>query len=667
MAHVSPPRQIEKPATRRGPIRLLPGTSRARHAGTISWRAILLGLLVIPGNIWWIGQIEGVWHGLHFTCLSLPMPALVELLLLVGVNALLRRWRPRWAFTQAELLTFFAMTAVSGILAGHDRLVTLMGIVAHPIRFATESNRWEEIMWPYLPSWLMIWDEEAAYHYYSGGSSYWLYWRHWVKPAIGWTSLSLLISFEFLCLNVIMRKRWTEEERLSYPMVQIPLAMTAPGSGFWRSRPLWFGIGIAVAIDVVNGLHHLYPSLPEIIYQGEALDLRHSFPDKPWNAIGATRADWYPLMIGLGFLLPMDIIFSTWFFYLMGKAQLVWGAATGIRESIRGYPHFTMQALGAVIVIGAAALWQARGYLARVGQRAFFARGPLSDKDEALSYRAALIGAAVGFVLLCAFGMAVGLPLKYVGVYFGVFLLLAVAIARLRAESGAPAHGLALVNPHVMLLAMHGSAGQQPETLTGFALFNWFNRFNRAHPMPQQLEGLKIAQQLRLSQRRMWIAMALSTAVTLLLAFVIFPPLMYRSGASLAAELTWTGTASFGGGGLSGWLNNPKPPDKPAMGFLFGGGAFALLLTVLRARFTWFPFHPMGYALGVGSTVDRWWFALIICTVLKGAILRYAGVRGLRMATPFFMGLVIGQYVVACLWSLVALAMDQPMYWSWRG
>ena len=281
---------------------------------SITLRAVLLGVALIPFNVYWVGMTEGVWHGLHFTCLSLPMNAVFYLLLLILGNAGLRRWRPPWVLSQAELLTVFSMLAISGILCGHDRLVTLMGVVAHHRRFATADNQWEELFFPYMPRWLFIWDEEAAYHYYNGGTSYLPYWRHWVMPAIGWTGLSLMLFVTMLCLNVVMRKRWTEAERLTYPIVQIPLAMTDPRSGFWSNRAMWAGLSLAAGIDLLNGFHYLYPAIPSITYQGADLDLSRWVNQHPWNAIGATSADFYPFMIGLAFLLPMDIIVSTWFF-----------------------------------------------------------------------------------------------------------------------------------------------------------------------------------------------------------------------------------------------------------------------------------------------------------------------------------------------------------------
>lgn len=633
--------------------------------GRITGRAVLIALVIIPAQMYWVGMVEGVWHGLHFTCLSLPMTAVFFLLCLMAVNGAIRRLRPKRVLTQAELLTIFCMLAISGVLCGHDRLVTLMGIVAHAHRFASPENRWEELFFRYLsPAWVVT-DREAAFHYYTGGSSYRLYWRHWVAPAVSWTCFSIVLVYTLLCLNVILRRRWTEAERLSYPIVQIPLALTDPRPGFWRSPGLWIGFGLAGGVDVLNGFAYLYPSLPSLNYYGPAVDLQQFFPDHPWRAIGPTRADCYPFMIGLAYFLPMDIIFSTWFFYLVGKLMLAWGAATGLQALLPRYPYFPMQAAGAVMAIALVALWEARGYLLQVGRRALGLPSRLDDAGEAMSYRAAVLGAGSGALILAWLAMTMGMSPAYVGIYFALFFLLALAVARLRADSGAPAHGLAAVNPHEVLIAHTGTAAESPRHLTAMALCHWFNRFNRAHPMPQQLEAFKIAQVLRQDQRRMAMALMLASIVTLALAFVIYPMLMYRHGAALAAELVWTGWATYGSAGLQGWLQSPRLPDPAGIGCFWGGGAFALFLALMRARFVWWPFHPMGYALGLGTTVDRWWCALLVCTLVKGLIVRYAGVRGYRRAAPFFAGLVLGQYVVLCLWSLVAVILEQPMYWSW--
>ena len=47
---------------------------------------------------------------------------------------------------------------------------------------------------------------------------------------------------------------------------------------FFRSKPLWVGIILAGGIDVVNGLHFLFPNFPGL--GGEFYDLRPTVYDK---------------------------------------------------------------------------------------------------------------------------------------------------------------------------------------------------------------------------------------------------------------------------------------------------------------------------------------------------------------------------------------------------
>src|SRR5439155_1143212 len=73
-------------------------------ASPITRRSILLGLALIPLNVYWVMMIEGVWHGLHFTCLSLAMNVVFFLLALKAGSGGAKRSgsriparRSRWA------------------------------------------------------------------------------------------------------------------------------------------------------------------------------------------------------------------------------------------------------------------------------------------------------------------------------------------------------------------------------------------------------------------------------------------------------------------------------------------------------------------------------------------------------------------------------------------
>ena len=71
-----------------------------------------------------------------------------------------------------------------------------------------------------------------------------------------------VLYFVLICINVILRKQFTEHERLTYPITWMPLEMGRDISGFLRNKLMWLGFGIAAGISLLNGLAHLIPIRP---------------------------------------------------------------------------------------------------------------------------------------------------------------------------------------------------------------------------------------------------------------------------------------------------------------------------------------------------------------------------------------------------------------------
>jgi hypothetical protein len=69
----------------------------------------------------------------------------------------------------------------------------------------------------------------------------------------------------------------------------------------------------------------------------------------------------------------------------------------------------------------------------------------------------------------------------------------------------------------------------------------------------------------------------------------------------------------------------------------------------MRARFLWWPFHPAGYLVAGSFGLFRLWFPIFLSWLLKVLILRYGGLRGYRLALPFFIGLVLGEFATGFL------------------
>ena len=70
----------------------------------------------------------------------------------------------------------------------------------------------------------------------------------------------------------------------------------------------------------------------------------------------------------------------------------------------------------------------------------------------------------------------------------------------------------------------------------------------------------------------------------------------------------------------------------------------------MRARFRWFPLHPIGLAFQYTPSPHRYWATLLIVWWVKFALLRYGGVRAYETGKRFFYGLAVG-YVMGALLS----------------
>ena len=144
---------------------------------------------------------------------------------------------------------------------------------------------------------------------------------------------------------------------------------------FYQSRLLWIGFGIGLGVDLLNGLNHLFPFVP-------FLPIRHDvgkfFTDKPWGAMGSTLIHLNPYAVGIGFIMPLDLSFSCWTFYLFWKAQRVFGAIIGI-DNIPGFPHVDMQSSGAYLTLSVFGLWVTRRHFWRVCCAVF---KPLKDDES---------------------------------------------------------------------------------------------------------------------------------------------------------------------------------------------------------------------------------------------------------------------------------------------
>ena len=66
-----------------------------------------------------------------------------------------------------------------------------------------------------------------------------------------------------------------------------------------------------------------------------------------------------PFGVGLGFLIPLEMSFSLWVFYLFWKGERILGKAMGL-QNFPGFPYDGPQGLGAYLAIACFALYSGR-------------------------------------------------------------------------------------------------------------------------------------------------------------------------------------------------------------------------------------------------------------------------------------------------------------------
>ena len=111
--------------------------SRDKRLAGVTWRALLIGLLLIPVNVYWIMDSRGQGYP---TTVSLYFNVIFCIFILIGFNYIIKKLLPRFAFSQGELLAIYVMLAVSSSIAGHDMMRVLASMLAHPFWYATPEN-----------------------------------------------------------------------------------------------------------------------------------------------------------------------------------------------------------------------------------------------------------------------------------------------------------------------------------------------------------------------------------------------------------------------------------------------------------------------------------------------------------------------------------------------
>jgi len=626
---------------RRSPIRL---------------RAIIATLVLVPAAMLFL--VWGTWlEGGNGAAESLNSFAVGALALFAGLNLLIRRRHPAWTFSPGELITIYLIIATCmGIAGGIWQWGgSLAASVAYPIWEAGPGNRWAEILWPYLPPGMMVTDREALTGFAFGGSTAyrWEVLRAWGGPALWWTAWMTATLWVTLCLSVIVRRRWSEQEKLPFPMTILPLHLADSEGGLFRNRLWWVGVGISGSIGLLGILNGFFPAVPAVPTGMDIETILSNNP--PWDAIRGTALYWSPWEIGLCYLMPLDLALSLIAFNLFWKAEYIVSRAQGwLTGPWGGFPYGDQQNIGAYIALMASVVWLDRHYLRQVLRRALGRPSPLDDSDDGLSYRTAVLGLLGGLGFLWWFYYRAGMTAPIIASFMVLYFTMVMAMARMRAQIGPPAHWMYGTMPEFVFTQFPGTLAIGPRGLGMIAMMRPFMYEQDANAVPIQIEGLRMAERGVVQARHFAWAIILVIPLVMLSYFWASVHIGYRFGMGAKIPPDMLFVCRQGSDKLDGWLRNPGGPNWSGTASIGIGAVIAVGLMNLKLRFPMFPLHPMAFPLAFSWSIDAILPAIVITWTVKAALLRYGGLRAHQRALPFFLGLIVGNATTELCWTAIS-------------
>mgnify|MGYP005836317019 CR=1 FL=1 len=632
--------------------RAVPPQRAAEHGRQrfVTWRALALGAGLLPLNSYWLTW--NVWHYQHITGgASLFSTAVFVICALLALNWLLGRWRPAAAFSPGELLVVYMMVTFGTTMcaSGWDWMANLPTYLTYPFRFATEHNRWTENLLPLLPPWLVVSDPVAVRGFWEGQMT--PYSRAvlgpWLRPILWWTSFVVALVWALFCLSSLLRRRWAEEEKMAFPIAQVPLELADPRGRVWRSRAFQIGAvgsGFLYLLGFVNSLVPAIPGPTFGFYYGQ---FTSRLP--PWTGIRQPWLWYEPFLVGLSYLIPLDLLFSLWVFTVLVKVeqvltvQLGWNTQTWV-----GPPYIDNQALGALLALVVMALWLDRGYLAALLRGALLGRGPLGDAREAMPHRLALLGIAAGVGYLAWFLLRMGIPGPVTAAFLGLLLLISLTLARVRAQLGPPHHEFTDAGPSQLMTMVLGSRAFGPRTQAAFTLLDPFTFSQRGNPAPLAIESLRMGQE-QASLRGLAVPIVMAAAVGSISLFWANLHLHYPEGAGVRSHMAPAFVAYHEFASLDQRITQPTGGNWVALIATGGGAAAWVALMALKLRFPTFPLHPVALPVAIGSGIEGTVAAVFLAWTAKLAVLRWGGRGSYRISLALALGVIVGSSVASAL------------------
>jgi hypothetical protein len=654
-----------------------PKIDETASGSKIRLRALLLGsslalaiCLITPfNNAYRQGTPLG---GGHF-----PLAPFYFLMWLMIFTAVIRSvFKGRNLLTGKELLVSWSLMVLLSGIAWTGLARTFFINLTAPYHFATVENRWEEVLQPLLPKSWYPQSQEAIVEFYNGLAGGrqmgWLEvldnipWDAWLGPLLGWTGFVLLCYIVLVCIVSLLSKQGLYHERINFPLLQVPLLMQEALDNnqlgrFFTNRFMLAGIIVPVCLHLLNGLNFYNPSIPSI----PTLILAGNYFPKQglFASFYKLKIYIYPAFIGFAFLTSKQVSFSFWLFYIAGALFIgvlyilglnIPAAALGVTFGPTISRPEETQMVGAYLVFFVFLAWLARFHFLDILQKGFFFRQEENLEQEWLSTRLAFWGAIGGGFGIMIWGYYFGIPFLFSFLLLGAFFLFTLVATRVICQGGI-AYFTLTAAPLDGIIAFFGTKFFTGMGLVVAAVVQKVLFVDlRESLMPSLLHTRKVTDKTT-NNNRIFLVIMLTLIAGIVVSFLAMLVLCYKFGVR-ELELDWaTRTTVAVYDDVYSLIESPIEPSKWVTIFTLTGAAVMLVLVICYHRFYWWPIHPIGYLTAYSSAMRILWFSFFVGWLCNALCMRYGGVGLFKKLRNFFIGLIIGDFLMAGSWAIYGL------------
>lgn len=500
-------------------------------------------------------------------------------------------------------------------------------------------------------------------------------WMTWLKPLACWSVLIFASYLLFYSLAYIVLAYWTDREKLIFPIAKLPESILPDETTNWlprifRSGLFWGGFGLSFCILSYNTLLNtgwvsgLY-AIP-LGMTSQAFD--QLVTGSQWFEGLSGSAAPHPMRfliiftaIGVAFLLPLEISFSAWFYFLVGKIVILTLVWMGYGKTAADFPAdwlwnsnaVTAQGGGGLLVFSAIALFRClRDYYHLVAGK---------DWGERVRVGLPVVGFVVSLAILASWLTWNHLPLFWAVIFVAVLALLTVGLMRIVAEGG--------------IYWFQSWGGSFFHYYRAFGLGNFLSPILigpllpiysvlfldiKTFMAPNLLDGARLRSDVQASRTKfhanLVLCVLISVGVSLLFAVYLahlrgaqqMQGWFYSSGPQWVMDLSLEATTT-------------TTKFQPATAAWYGvGGLWVALSMFLRRSLFWFP-HPIGYIMLINPLMSQLWFSFFIGWICKKLVVKYGGKSTFDTVRNVFIGLILGELIAIVLWSFLG------MYYGFAG